>query len=100
MDMMDGLPQWPGAIAISAKTGEGIETLLEAIKKKLRGIQRKLRVTIPYAQGALLSMLHNTGSVIHEEYTDTGMVVDAMGDDELYGRLAAKLGEKALLWLE
>ena len=45
-------------------------------------------------------MLHSTGSVIHEEYTDTGMIVDAMGDDELYGRLSAKLGEKAILWME
>ena len=100
VDLLAEAPQWPGAIAISAKTGEGIELLLEEIKKKIRGVQRKLRVSIPYAQGSLLSMLHSTGSVIHEEYTDTGMIVDAMGDDELYGRLSAKLGEKAILWME
>lgn len=100
VDLLDVLPQWPGAIPISAKTGEGIDELLEEIKKKLRGVQRKLRVSIPYAQGALLSMLHSSGSVISEEYTDTGMTVEAMGDDELYGRLASKLGEKALLWME
>ncbi|MBQ2991628.1 MAG: GTPase HflX [Clostridia bacterium] len=100
VDLLAEAPQWPGAIAISAKTGEGIELLLEEIKKKIRGVQRKLRVSIPYAQGSLLSMLHSTGSVIHEEYMDTGMIVDAMGDDELYGRLSAKLGEKAILWME
>ena len=100
VDLLAEAPQWPGAIAISAKTGEGIALLLEEIKKKIRGVQRKLRVSIPYAQGSLLSMLHSTGSVIHEEYMDTGMIVDAMGDDELYGRLSAKLGEKAILWME
>ena len=100
VDLLEELPQWPGAIPISAKTGDGIHALLEEIKKKLRGVQRKLRVTIPYAQGALLSMLHSTGSVVSEEYTDTGMIVEAMGDDELYGRLSAKLGNQALLWLE
>ena len=35
-----------------------------------------------------------------EEYTDTGVVIEAMADDQLYGRLASKLGEKALAWLE
>ena len=48
----------------------------------------------------MLSMLHGSGSVIAEEYTDTGMLVDVMADDELYGRLAAKLGKDALVWLE
>jgi len=63
-------------------------------------VQRRLRVEIPYAQGALGSMLHSHGSVLSEEYTDTGMVIEAMADDELYGKLASKLGEKALAWLE
>ena len=45
-------------------------------------------------------MLHSSGSVLSEEYTDTGMVMEAMADDMLYGRLAAKLGESALSWLE
>ncbi len=100
VDLLDDMPQWPGALPISAKTGEGMDALLEAIKKKLRGVQRKLRVSIPYAQGALLSMLHSTGAVVSEEYTDIGMIVEAMGDDELYGRLASKLGEGALQWME
>jgi len=100
VDMLASLPTWPGAIPISAKTGDGIDLLLEEIKKQLRGVQRKLRVTIPYAQGALLSMLHNIGSVISEEYTEDGMIVEAMGDEELFGRLASKLGEKAILWME
>jgi len=100
VDLLETLPQWPGAMPISAKTGEGIEALLEEIKCQIRGVQRKLRVEIPYAHGALTSMLHASGAVLSEEYTDTGVVVEAMADDQLYGRLAAKLDIKALTWLE
>ena len=100
VDLLESLPQWPGAMSISAKTGEGIEALLEEIKRQIRGVQRKLRVVIPYAQGGLTSMLHASGAVISEEYTDTGVVIEAMADDQLYGRLAAKLDKKALTWLE
>jgi len=100
VDLLESLPQWPGAIPISAKTGEGMELLLSEIKKNILGVQRPLRVSIPYAQGALVSMLHSSGNVLAEEYTDTGIQVDAMADDELYGRLASKLGKQALVWLE
>jgi len=100
VDLLETLPQWPGAMPISAKTGEGIDALLEEIKRQIRGVQRKLRVVIPYAQGGLTSMLHASGAVLSEEYTDTGVVIEAMADDQLYGRLAAKLDKKALTWLE
>lgn len=100
VDLLEEKPQWPGAFFISAKTGEGIDALLEEVKRQLRGVQRRVRVQIPYVQGALTSMLHGSGSVLSEAYTDTGVVIEAMADDTLYGRLAAKLGEDALTWLE
>lgn len=100
VDLLEDRPQWPGAFFISARTGEGIEALLEEVKRRIRGVQRRLRVQIPYAQGALTSMLHSSGNVLSEEYTDSGVVIEAMADDALYGRLAARLGEDALTWLE
>ena len=100
VDLLENRPEWPGAFFISAKTGEGVEALLEEVKRQIRGVQRRLRVQIPYAQGALTSMLHSSGSVLSEEYTDSGAVIEAMADDALYGRLATRLGEDALTWLE
>ena len=99
VDLMEKTPEWPGAIPISAKTGEGIEALLEEIKRRLRGVQRLLRVLIPYAQGGLLAMLHEGAQVTAEEYTDSGVAVEAMADEQIAGRLAAKLGAQALTWL-
>ena len=100
VDLLAERPQWPGAFYISAKTGEGIPQLLEEVRRQIRGVQRKLRVTIPYAQGAWVSTIHSEGSVLSEEYTDQGVVLEALVDDALHGRLAAGLGTDALVWAE
>ena len=100
IDRLDATPQWPGAIGISAKTGEGIDALLDEIARHLRGVQRAVRIEIPYAQGGLLSMLHEGANVLSEEYNERGVVVEAMIDDELSGRIAGKLGSEALCWID
>ena len=100
IDLLQTPPQWPGALPISAKTGEGIDALLSAIKRRLRGVQRPLRVHVPYAQGAVLSVLHDEGVVTSESYEENGVLVDVMADEALYGRLTARLGAQAVSWLE
>lgn len=100
IDRLDATSQWPGAIGISAKTGEGIDALLDEIARHLRGVQRAVRIEIPYAQGGLLSMLHEGANVLSEEYNERGVVVEAMIDDELSGRIAGKLGSEALCWID
>ncbi|MGN0997230.1 MAG: GTPase HflX [Candidatus Ventricola sp.] len=100
IDLLQTPPQWPGALPISARTGEGIDALLAAIKRQLRGVQRPLRVQVPYAQGAVLSMLHDEGVVLSENYAEDGVQVEVMADEPLYGRLAARLGARAVSWLE
>ena len=90
--------EWPGAIAISAKKGEGLDALLEAIRLKLRGAARPMRAVIPYAQGGLLAKIHADGQVLGEEYTAEGIDVTALADEQLFGRLVAQLGEQAVTW--
>ena len=99
IDRIETVPQWPGALGISAKTGEGIDALLEEISRQIKGVQRTVRVEIPYAQGSLLSMLHESANVLSEEYNERGTLIEAMVDDQLAGRLAGKLGSEALEWL-
>ena len=100
IDRMQTPPQWPGALEISAKTGEGIDKLLAEIAKQLRGIQRPARVLVPYAQGGMLSTLHEEASVLSEEYGEAGVSVEAMLDEQLARRIAARLGNDALTWLD
>ena len=90
--------KWPGAIAVSAKMGKGLDELLEAIRLKLRGAARLMRALIPYAQGGLLAKLHEDGQVLSEEYTGEGIEVKALADEQLFGRLTVQLGEQAVSW--
>ena len=87
-----------GAIPISAKTGEGLDELLECIRLELRGVSRPMKVVIPYAQGGLLARIHRDGQVLSEEYAADGIEVCAMADEQLFGQLAAQLGEHAVVW--
>ena len=57
-------------------------------------------MTVPYAQGGMLSLLHEEANVLGEEYSDAGVSVEAMLDEQLAGRIAARLGSDALAWLE
>lgn len=99
IDRLESVPEWPGALGISAKMGTGLEDLLAEISRMIKGVQRMVRVEIPYAQGSLLSMLHEDANVLSEEYNERGVVVEAMIDDQMAGRLAGKLGSEALHWI-
>lgn len=99
IDCLESAPQLPGVLGISAKTGEGIEALLEEISRRIKGVQRTVRVQIPYTQGNLVSMLHNDANVLKEEYNEFGILIEATVDDQVGSRLAIKLGSEALEWL-
>ena len=65
----------PGALRISAKTGEGIEGLKEALEKVLDNGLQTVTLSIPFDKYGLLSKLHGIGSVLSQKYTDTGVSV-------------------------
>ena len=95
--------EWGGetiCVPVSALTTQGIDKLLAEIAKQLRGIQRPARVLVPYAQGGMLSTLHEEASVLSEEYGEAGVSVEAMLDEQLARRIAARLGNDALTWLD
>lgn len=100
VDLIRQAPEWPGALPVSAKTGQGLDALLDAIRQKLKGRARPLRVLIPYAQGGLLAELHSEAKVTSETYMDDGIAVEAMADEQLFGRLQRKLGDKALCLID
>lgn len=99
-DKADVLPQIPGGIPVSARTGEGIDALLEAITRRILDVQQPAWVTIPYAQSALLSQLHDGNRVMEEEYTAEGTRVKAMLDDATRAMLIRKLGVDAVETVE
>ena len=65
-------------VAISAKTGFGIDALLEEIARQLSGSHRRMSLLLPYDKGGLLAIVREQGRVLSEDYTDDGICSEAM----------------------
>ncbi|SDL72743.1 GTPase HflX [Streptomyces wuyuanensis] len=76
------------AIAVSARTGAGIDELLGIIDAELPRPQVEIEVLLPYTQGALVSRVHADGEVLSEEHTSEGTLLKA----RVHEKLAAALG--------
>ena len=80
----------PNAIRISAKTGEGLESLTAAIAAALRQGERKVEVLVPFADYNVVSEIRAQGRILNEDYTDNGTQVSCMLDEAAYGRLLSR----------
>lgn len=70
-------------LAVSARTGEGIDKLLDAIGAQLRALSVVTELEIPYERGDVLAALHRDGEVLIEVHGDHGTRVQArLGDSE------------------
>ncbi|MGI5824552.1 MAG: GTPase HflX [Bacillota bacterium] len=78
------------AIAVSAKEQRGIAELLQLIALLLPKKDCEIKLILPYTAGSELSLIHENGKVTAEEYTERGIMVEAVVPLEVYGRLAAK----------
>ncbi len=81
--------RYPGAVAVSSRTGEGIEELREQIAELLPRPSVKVDVLVPYSRGDLVSRAHATGEVLTEEHTAAGTQLTALVDQTLAAELAA-----------
>ncbi|RYD05597.1 hypothetical protein N752_08485 [Desulforamulus aquiferis] len=64
-------------VPISAATGAGIEELLSLITDCLKERYTTVKLTIPYYNANLASILHQKGRVIREKYGERGIEVEA-----------------------
>lgn len=70
-------------VFISAKTGFGLDTLLQAIAQKLQNPAGHLHLLLPYQEGGLLNRIRETGQVLRQEYTGQGILAECMVAPEL-----------------
>jgi len=61
-------------VLVSARTGEGLDALRQAIDDRLGADDEILTLEIPARAGALLSWLHDNAEVLGQETTDSGAV--------------------------
>jgi GTP-binding protein HflX len=71
----------PGAVALSARTGAGIDGLLRAMSDRLRAMATVHELVVPFDRGDVLASLHREGEVLVESATEGGMRVRARLDD-------------------
>ena len=83
----DLLPRGENCLALSARTGEGVPALLEAVEKALSRGKHAVRLLLPYAMGGQVDVLHTQAAVRSVEYRADGIAVEAVLDEALYGRL-------------
>ena len=65
------MPHGEDICAISARTGEGIDRLLEMIDQRLDKGTRRVTIHLPYDKGSLLDMLYREAKVESVEYSET-----------------------------
>ena len=95
-DAAEVSPVFPGAVIISAKTGEGLEDLKAAIADALQESYAPETFRIPFSRYGILAEIRSVGRVITEEHTDQGTDVTAMIAKEDTERLVRKYGAEIL----
>lgn len=74
-------------VALSAKTGQGVNLLLEALQSVIGAGKRKVIFHIPNNEGGALNTLYQNATVEDVEYGVDGMVVRAVVDAKIHGML-------------
>jgi GTP-binding protein HflX len=84
IDLLDPLGRrrlqnrFPGALQVSAHTGEGLDDLRAALAQHFEGRYERVRLLVPYEEGARLSELYALGTPIEERQdTPEGVLVIA-----------------------
>ncbi len=74
-------------VKISAKNGEGLEKLLNAIAKALPQSSRRMKLLLPYDKAGILNKIREDGKIFAEEYVSNGISVDALVDIKIYSQV-------------
>ena len=82
----------PGAVRISAQTGEGLDRLMDEIARQLQQTHAPVTLMIPFSRYGLLSQVRPLGQVLEEKHTDTGTELTLLLSSADRDRLLSKYG--------
>ena len=74
-------------VSVSAKTGAGLDELLETIEALLRQQKVYIEEVYPYSEAGKIQIIRKYGELLDEKYTDDGILVTAYVPAELYERV-------------
>jgi len=81
----------PGALVVSAATGEGIGDLVDELASRVPRPAAQIDALVPYTRGELVSRVHAEGQVLTEDHIEGGTRLTA----RVHPDLAAALSEFA-----
>jgi len=79
--------RFPGSVAISARTGEGVNNLVQALQDALSAWRLRSRFRIPASESALIAEIHRVGHVLELHYEGEGALIVAHVPPELAQKL-------------
>jgi GTPase len=81
------LKRFPGSVAISARTGESVNTLVQALQDALSSWRLRSRFRIPASESALIAEIHRAGHVLELRYEGGDALIVAHVPPELAQKL-------------
>lgn len=66
------LAEYPGAVAISALTGEGIPGLMDELSARLRPVRDYLELSVPHHEAAVIARLHEVAQITEKNFLPDG----------------------------
>ncbi len=89
-------PTFPGAVMVSAVTGEGLDELQRRIAAELQKTYAPVTFVLPFSQYGLVSQIRPLGRVINEAYTDEGTELTIVIGNADRDRLVSKYGKQII----
>lgn len=74
-------------VVVSAKTGQGLDTLKEILEDWIREQRMEIKRLYPYAEAGKIQMIRAYGEVTKEEYQAEGIYIEGFVPRELYGKV-------------
>jgi GTP-binding protein HflX len=81
------------SVKISAKTGEGIEKMMEKISNLLRAKLTVYELSLPLSRGDLIAQVHRETQVLIEDVHEDKLIIRARLDDYAFSRLKDYISE-------
>ncbi len=81
--------RFPGSVAISARTGAGVATLVQALEGELGSWRLRSRFRVPLTEAGLIAEIHRIGHVLELHYEDEFALIVAHVPAQLEQKLSA-----------
>ena len=81
------------SVCLSARTGNGIDVLLDMIITEISKGKRECSLSIPYSEQSSLNQLYNLYNVVSVEYLDDGIAVKVVLDQKGRGQFSKYIKE-------